>query len=72
MVKMLDFTQHFFLFASRKVNKNNEVQVHELQYSEYLRQQKAKHKYSIGDHVRKGILVSLISLKILVKSCMKL
>ena len=37
----------YLLFASREVNKNNEAQVHELQYSEYLRQQKAKHKYSI-------------------------
>ena len=34
---------------------NNEAQVHELQYSEYLRQEKAKHKYLIGDHVRKAI-----------------
>ena len=33
----------FLLFAPREVNKNNEDQVHELQYSEYLRQQKAKH-----------------------------
>ena len=43
----------FLPFAPREVNKNNEAQVHELQYGEYLRQQKAKHKYSIGDHVRK-------------------
>ena len=42
-------------FAPREVNKNNEAQVHELQYGEYLRQQKAKHKYSIGYHVRKAI-----------------
>ena len=66
----------FLPIAPREVNKNNEAQVHELQYGEYLRQQKAKHKYSIGDHVRKainkGLSVSLISLKILVKSCMKL
>ena len=45
----------FFAFAPREVNKNNEAQVHELQYSEYLKQQKAKHKYSIGDHMRKAI-----------------
>ena len=45
----------FFPFAPRQVNKNNEAQVHELQYGEYLRQQKAKHKYSIGDHMRKVI-----------------
>ena len=45
----------FLPFATREVNKNNEAQVHELQYGEYLRQQKAKHKYSIGDHVRKAI-----------------
>ena len=45
----------FLPFAPREVNKNNEAQVHELQYGEYLRQQKAKHKYSIGDHVRKAI-----------------
>ena len=45
----------FLPFAPREVNKNYEAQVHELQYSEYLRQQKAKHKYSIGDHVRKVI-----------------
>ena len=45
----------FLSFAPREVNKNNEVQVHELQYSEYVRQQKAKHKYFIGDYVRKAI-----------------
>ena len=45
----------FLPFAPREVNKNNEAQVNELQYSEYLRQQKAKHKYSIGDHMRKAI-----------------
>ena len=45
----------FLPFAPREVNKNNEVQVHELQYGEYLRQRKAKHKYSIGDHMRKAI-----------------
>ena len=45
----------FLPFAPREVNKNNEAQVHELQYGEYLRQQKAKHKYSIGDHMRKAI-----------------
>ena len=45
----------FLPFAPREVNKNNEAQVHELQYGEYLRHQKAKHKYSIGDHVRKAI-----------------
>ena len=45
----------FLPFDPREVNKNNEAQVHELQYGEYLRQQKAKHKYSIGDHVRKAI-----------------
>ena len=45
----------FLPFAPREVNKNNEAQVHELQYGEYLRQQKVKHKYSIGDHVRKVI-----------------
>ena len=42
----------FLPFAPREVNKNNEAQVHELQYLEYLRQQKAKHKYSVGDHIR--------------------
>ena len=42
-------------FAPREVNKNNEAQVHELQYDEYLGQQKAKHKYSVGDCVRKAI-----------------
>ena len=45
----------FLLFAPREVNKNNEAQVHEIQYGEYLRQQKAKHKYSTGDHMRKAI-----------------
>ena len=45
----------FLQFSTREVNKNNEAQVHELWYSEYLRQQTAKHKYSIGDHVRKAI-----------------
>ena len=45
----------FLPFAPREVNKSNEAQVHELQYSEYLRQQKAKHKYPIGDHMRKAI-----------------
>ena len=66
----------FLPFAPREVNKNNEAQVHELQYGEYLRQQKAKHIYSFGDHMRKAIKkvlsVSPTSLKILVKSCMKL
>ena len=66
----------FLPFAPREVNKNNEAQVHELQYGEYLRQQKAKHKYSIGDHVRKAINKGAVSksysLKISVKSCMKL
>ena len=28
----------FLPFAPREVNKNNEAQVHELQYGEYLRQ----------------------------------
>ena len=32
----------FLPFDPREVNKNNEAQVHELQYSEYLRQQKTK------------------------------
>ena len=45
----------FLPFAPTEVNKNNVAQVHELQYGEYLRQQKAKHKYSIGDHMRKAI-----------------
>ena len=45
----------FLPFALREVNTNNEAWVHELQYSEYLRQQQAKHKYPIGDHVRKAI-----------------
>ena len=45
MVTMLGLTA-FLPFAPREVNKNNEAQVHELQYGEYLRQQKAKHKYS--------------------------
>ena len=45
----------FLLFAPREVNKNKEAQVHELQYGEYLRQQKAKHKYSIRDRMRKAI-----------------
>ena len=45
----------FLPFAPREVNKNNEAQVHELQYGEYLRQQKAKNKYSIRDHMRKAI-----------------
>ena len=39
----------FLPFAPREANKNNEAQIHDLQYTEYLRQQKAKHKYSIGD-----------------------
>ena len=38
----------FLPIAPREVNENNEAQVHELQYGENLRQQKAKHKYSIG------------------------
>ena len=45
----------FLPFAPRQVNKNNEAWVHELQYGEYLRQQKAKHNYFIGDSVRKAI-----------------
>ena len=45
----------FLLFAPWDVNKNNEDRVHELQYGEYLRQQKAKHKYSVGDHMRKAL-----------------
>ena len=35
--------------------KNNEAQVHELQYGEYPRHQKAKYKYSTGEHMRKAI-----------------
>ena len=61
-------------FAPREVNKNNEVQVHELQNGEYLRQQKAKHKYSIGDHMRKAINKGAFSksykFKNFMKSCM--
>ena len=45
----------FLLFAPREISKNNEAQVHELQYGKYLRQQRAKHEYSIGDHMRKAI-----------------
>ena len=45
----------FLPFAPREVNKNNEAWVHELQFAEYLRQQKARHKHSVGDHVRKAI-----------------
>ena len=45
----------FLPFAPREVNENNKAQVHELQYGEYLRQQKAKHKYSVGDRMRKAI-----------------
>ena len=45
----------FLLFAPQDVNKNNEDRVHELQYGEYLRQQKAKHKYSVGDRMRKAL-----------------
>ena len=45
----------FLPFARREVNKNNEAQIHELQYGKYLRQQKAKHRYSIGDHMRKAM-----------------
>ena len=44
----------FLPFAPWDVNKN-EDRVHELQYGEYLRQQKAKHKYSVGDCVRKAL-----------------
>ena len=43
----------FLPFAPRELTKNHEAWVHELQCSEYLGQQKAKH--SIGDHVRKAI-----------------
>ena len=45
----------FLPFEPREVNKNNEAQVHELQDDEYLRQHRAKHKYFIGDHMRKAI-----------------
>ena len=66
----------FLPFAPREVNKNNEAQIYELQYGEYLRQQKAKHKYSLRDCVRKAINKTAFSksykFKILVKSCMKL
>ena len=43
----------FLPYAPKEVNKNNEAWVHELQYGEYLRQLKAKHKYSVGDHLPK-------------------
>ena len=40
----------FLPFAPREVNKNNETQVHELQYGEYLRQQQAKQIFHWRPH----------------------
>ena len=59
-------------FAPREVNKNNEAWVHELQYGEYLRQQKVKHKYSVGDHVRKAINKGAFSKSYKFKNCYSL
>ena len=52
---MQDLTQHFFHLLPGMLIKKHEDRVHELQYGEYLRQQKAKHKYSVGDHMRKAL-----------------
>ena len=39
-------------YAPADVNKNNEKEVFELQYGEYLRTKKRRHKYRVGDKVR--------------------
>ena len=39
-------------FSPESINKNNEKQIHELQYGDYLRAVKPTHKYKIGDTVR--------------------
>ena len=76
MVTMLDLTQHFFHLPpgrSIKIMKPRPMNYSTVNIS---RQQKAKHKYSIGDHVRKiinkGASSKSYKFKSLVKSCMKL
>ena len=39
-------------YAPIEVNKRNEKKVHDIQYGEYLRRRKLKHKYQVGDKVR--------------------
>ena len=48
------FSSPYTLFRATK-QKNPKIIFKDVEYSEYLRQQKGKHKYSIGDHMRKAI-----------------
>lgn len=45
-----------FPYAPRDVNRDNEARVHDLQYGEYLRQRQTKHRFNIGDKVRKALI----------------
>ena len=50
-----------FPLAPHDVNKNNERHIHEMQYGEYLRAHAKKHKYDIGDKVRKAVSKGIFS-----------
>ena len=50
-----------FPLAPCDVNKNNERHVREMQYGEYLRACTKKHKYNIGDKVRKAVSKGIFS-----------
>ena len=39
-------------FSPTRVNAHNQHAVHEIQYGDYLRSERKKHKYQIGDKVR--------------------
>ena len=39
-------------FSPVRVTKQNERAVHEIQYGDYLRSERKKHRYQIGDRVR--------------------
>ena len=50
-----------FPLAPHDVNKNNERHIHKMQYGEYLRAHAKKHKYDIGDKVRKAVSKGIFS-----------
>ena len=50
-----------FPLAPHDVNKNNERHIHKMQYGEYLRACTKKHKYDIGDKVRKAVSKGIFS-----------
>ena len=50
-----------FPLVPHDVNKNNERHIHEMQYGEYLRDHAKKHKYDIGDKVKKALSKGIFS-----------